>query len=377
MPESNSPPTWAYYAAYTGFFLGVSSVLATLCFYFPDILTSPDIRRVYTEQFVRTLFALLLGFGVFCLSLSLLFGYFKKLCAFGFLGVFLSLLLGGPFARLGETGSSPHALGVDWFLLSFVLTAGVLIPLERFFGRGDQSVLRPEWKTDLLYYFVSHTFVQFVLLLTTFGAGVIDSLLGYEPLKIFVRHQHLFLQVLAAIFLADIFQSLIHRLYHRVPFLWRIHQIHHSVEHMDWLAGSRLHIGEILLTRMFVLLPLILFGFSQNALNIYVVVIGVQALLAHANVLWPGGFWEHFVVMPRYHHWHHAKHKDHWDCNYAIHTPLADLLFGTKRLPKTGYPERYGILGGASVPQGFWAQTLYAFGRQYMKKTRKVSSKKP
>ncbi len=32
-----------------------------------------------------------------------------------------------------------------------------------------------------------------------------------------------------------------HRLSHTVPFLWRFHAVHHSIEEMDWLASGRLH----------------------------------------------------------------------------------------------------------------------------------------
>ena len=56
-------------------------------------------------------------------------------------------------------------------------------------------------------------------------------------------------QFLLAVFFADLAQALLHRAYHKSPWLWRFHAVHHSSRHMDWLAGSRMHIVEILLTR--------------------------------------------------------------------------------------------------------------------------------
>ena len=57
---------------------------------------------------------------------------------------------------------------------------------------------------------------------------------------------------------ADAVEYASHRAYHEVPFLWRIHAIHHSPEAMDWLSGSRLHFLEPLVTRSVVLVPVFL-----------------------------------------------------------------------------------------------------------------------
>lgn len=364
----NSPPLWAKYFAYIGGFLGMMSAIAVLCFHYPDILTSASIRKTYTEDFART--ALLWGMVATALLLipCVILGHYKKMSALGLSGLALALVMGGTGVELGERSGTQYSLGLDWFLL---VSALILVPMERFSGNSQQKILRPQWKLDLTYYFFAHAAVQFILLASTFGASVFDQFIGYDPLKNLIRSWPIFVQVIIAVLVADTSQSLIHRAYHRVPALWRLHQIHHSVEHMDWLAGSRLHIGEILITRMMVLAPLVVLGFSQEALNIYITIVGVQAVLAHANVRWPAGPWEKWIVGPRYHHWHHAKHKDHWDCNYAIHTPIIDRLIGTFRLPKKGYPEKYGILGGAAVPDGFISQHLYAIQKQHLKKAKK------
>ena len=58
------------------------------------------------------------------------------------------------------------------------------------------------------------------------------------------------------ILVADLVQYWTHRAYHEVPALWRLHAVHHSVKSMDWLAGSRQHILELILTRTLVLAPI-------------------------------------------------------------------------------------------------------------------------
>ena len=40
-----------------------------------------------------------------------------------------------------------------------------------------------------------------------------------------------------------------HRLQHNNAFLWRFHSIHHSAEHLDWLAAHREHPIDTIYTR--------------------------------------------------------------------------------------------------------------------------------
>ncbi len=65
---------------------------------------------------------------------------------------------------------------------------------------------------------------------------------------------------------ADLVQYGVHRAFHRVPALWRFHAIHHSIREMDWLAGSRLHFVDVVVTRALVVLPAFTLGFSEPAL---------------------------------------------------------------------------------------------------------------
>ena len=55
-----------------------------------------------------------------------------------------------------------------------------------------------------------------------------------------------------------------HRLSHTVPFLWRFHAVHHSIEEMDWLAAGRLHPLDQAFTQACAILPLFLLGYSRG-----------------------------------------------------------------------------------------------------------------
>jgi len=51
-----------------------------------------------------------------------------------------------------------------------------------------------------------------------------------------------------------------HKLQHKVPLLWRTHEAHHSVKDVDWLAGSRSHVLEILINQTIEYAPIVILG---------------------------------------------------------------------------------------------------------------------
>ncbi len=361
MPDQPRPRR--SYAAYASALLGLLSLFGVLCFHFPELLTSQDFRKVYTEQFARHL--LLVGLvAAFVLgTLAILRDRNKRVALTGVGAATLAVLLGGTNVQFDSIGKTPYSLGLDWFVISLFFSALVFVPMERFLGKHDLSPLRPGWRTDLAYFFMSHVLVQFILILVTASTSTIAGLAMFPSLKTAIQSLPTWGQFLIAVFVADLAQALLHRAYHNIPWLWRFHAVHHSSRAMDWLAGSRVHFVEIVLTRSAVLLPLLVLGFSASAVNAYVVLVGLQAVLAHANLGIRFGWLEYLLVLPRYHHWHHARHRDYLDVNYAIHLPLVDMLMGTFKLPKKQeeWPEEYGVMKLETVPRGILGQHLMPF----------------
>ena len=342
--------------------LGLLSLAGVLCFHFPELLTSRDFRAVYSEQFARHL--LLLGLvAAFVLgTIAILRNRDRRIALVGVVSAGLAVLLGGATVRFDPIHSTPFSLGLDWFVIALFFSALVFVPIERMMAVRPMSPLRPEWRTDLAYFFLSHVLVQFVLIAVTASTSTIAGLAKFPTVKAGIQALPLWVQFLLAVLAADLAQALLHRAYHRIPFLWRFHAVHHSSRNMDWLAGSRMHIVEILLTRSAVLLPLVVLGFAPQAVNAYVILVGIQAVVAHANLRLNFGWLEYVLVTPRYHHWHHARDAAYVDANYAIHLPLVDLLMGTFRRPSSRkWPEEYGVNQLESVPRGFWPQTWMPF----------------
>jgi sterol desaturase/sphingolipid hydroxylase (fatty acid hydroxylase superfamily) len=172
-----------------------------------------------------------------------------------------------------------------------------------------------------------------------------------------VRYIPLLLQVALIILCADFCLYWEHRLYHEVRVLWPVHAVHHSVESMDWLAGSRGHFIQVFSERAMVMVPLYLLGVDKAALDIYVSFAALQAILIHCNLGIPFGPFKYVFVTPQFHHWHHSSEKPAIDTNYSAHTVLFDRLFGTYHMPFEHWPADYGTT--VRLPRTYIGQLLY------------------
>ena len=142
-----------------------------------------------------------------------------------------------------------------------------------------------------------------------------------------------------------------HRLAHRVPCLWRLHEIHHSSETMDWLASFRQHPLEILLMTLAQNAPLVLLGIPLGAHAAVLALLKLATVFVHANIRIPEGPWSLLVATPRFHHRHHQLGGA--VRNYASLFPFIDVVFGTHtRQPATAF----GV--PRALPDGFVALLL-------------------
>ncbi|MDU6241948.1 MAG: sterol desaturase family protein, partial [Bradyrhizobium sp.] len=252
-------------------------------------------------------------------------------------------------------------LGLDWLVLDLFFTGAAFVLLEWIFPRvrPEQGPLSPGWKLDLAYFGVNHLLIGIFLVVSTHFAHDAFAWAISPSLQAHVVALPAIVRFLLVILAADAVEYISHRAYHEVPWLWRIHAVHHSPEHMDWLSGSRLHFLEPLATRALVLVPIVLLGFPQDTIFAYLIFISVQSVLIHSNIKMDVGWLRYVIVTPQFHHWHHASDAEALDKNYAAHTPLFDMLGGTWHLPKDRWPVNYGTV--KPIPGGMLGQFMHPF----------------
>lgn len=338
--------------------LGLAALGTAACFAAPDLLTTPALRAWYPLPLVRTALAAAIVLAVLLGAVSLVLRRKKTLGATALGSATLATAIWSLAPAPSGTGGT-GGLAVDVFVLNLLVYTALFVPLERLWPlRSEQPTFRAEWWTDLAWFVVSALSLQVTALLVLRPAEALAFAI-VPTVQDAVSALPLPVQFAAIVVVADVVQYWVHRACHRVPLLWRFHAIHHSATAMDWLAGSRLHTVDALLTRALVYAPLFVLGFDALAVGAYLVFVAAQATFVHANVAFRLGWLEPFLVTPRFHHWHHADAPT--DRNFAVHLPWLDRLFGTFHLPAAAWPERYGLAAPAVGPRGFWRQFAAPF----------------
>lgn len=135
--------------------------------------------------------------------------------------------------------------------------------------------------------------------------------------------------------------------------------MHHTAEHLDWLAAHREHPVDSLYTTALVNLPLFLTGIPISTLAYFAAFRGLWAIFIHSNVRLPIGPIRLLIGAPELHHWHHDR--DRFAGNYANLSPIMDLIFGTYRCPDHE-PSSFGI--EEPVQQSYIGLLWYPFRRR-------------
>jgi sterol desaturase/sphingolipid hydroxylase (fatty acid hydroxylase superfamily) len=240
-------------------------------------------------------------------------------------------------------------------IIGFAVLFLVLVPLERLFALRPQKVFRRSYLTDLTHFVVNNVFVTVGAIVLVVLAAL--PLIWLRAIDVEARFPPT-VTIPLSVVLVFVGSYWGHRLTHTVPFLWRFHSVHHSIERMDWLAAARLHPLDSAFTQAFTILPLFLLGYDGRVFAGAAVFITLLAIFQHANVRFrfPGLRW--VVNTPEWHHWHHAIDRDARNKNFGL--PIVDKLFGTAYLPKDRRPTGFGV--DEPVPQdGYLRQLAYPF----------------
>ena len=339
---------------------GIAALGVTLSLRFPGILGASELQRLHAWDGLRVALVAAMIVSFLLGTVAAVLRANKMLALIG-----LTCTLAAATLSVSGSGGAPEGdrawLGVDFFALNLLLYAAVFVPLERLFPlRPDQKVFRSQWPIDLTYFFVNSVLIEVLTVLTLRPAVLFFGWARLDTVTTTIGALPLLIQVPALLLVADFTQYWVHRAFHAWPILWRFHAIHHSTEQMDWLAGSRLHLVDVIVTRGLTYVPIFVLGFSNAALLVYVFLVAAQATFIHANVRWEFRGLRRVVATPAFHHWHHSAERDAIDRNFAVHTPVWDIAFGTYYLPDR-WPANYGLAHGSGVPARRTSQLLHPF----------------
>ncbi len=238
--------------------------------------------------------------------------------------------------------------------LSFLFLVLVFVPMERVFpAKAKQKFFRPNWVLDFSFFLGQYLLWSgWVLWALNYFDTALTSIIP-TSFQEAVLSQPFLLQAFEALILSDFLIYWGHRLQHKVDFLWRFHKVHHSAEHLDWLAAHREHPIDSIYTIGLINLPAFVMGFPLEAIAGVIAFRGIWAIYIHSNVRLPIGPLKKLIGAPELHHWHHNLDRD--TGNYANISPLMDLLFGTYVCPDHE-PEKFGI--HEKTPKNYLGQMI-------------------
>lgn len=135
---------------------------------------------------------------------------------------------------------------------------------------------------------------------------------------------------LADVLVMDLWIYAWHRANHRLPFLWRFHEVHHLDAHLDSTTAFRFHAGEVLLSA-FARVPIIMLCAIPFAhVLMFELLVLLHTVFHHANITLPAQAERRvrrIIVTPAMHRMHHHNRQRDTDSNYGTILSLWDRLF--------------------------------------------------
>ena len=234
--------------------------------------------------------------------------------------------------------------------------------------REDQKVWRDQFAQDL-FWLVFNGYYAGLLVAT--GAGWVlqqgAQVVGGWPWQDLQAVQlltgsPLWVQFAVLLVLKDLLEWCVHRLLHRVAWLWQFHKLHHSIAELDWIGNMRFHWMETIVYKSVQYIPLAMIGFGIDdfiLVHIFTILIGH---LNHANLNWSYGPLRYIFNNPKMHIWHHSKAlpaSHPYGINFGLSLSVWDYLFGTAHIPHEGRDIELGFEGDHNFPKGFLRQVTY------------------
>jgi sterol desaturase/sphingolipid hydroxylase (fatty acid hydroxylase superfamily) len=225
----------------------------------------------------------------------------------------------------GASGRTSLALGLAAFL-AFLFVCEQLVPLRR--GR------RPLFARLVVNVCVSASAFATSLIVVRPAALAVLQRTSDRPFGlVHVLPMPAAARLVASFLLMDLTFYWWHAANHRVPFLWRFHNVHHIDPDLDVSTAFRFHFGEVLLSTAFRALQIAAIGVSAPAFAAYELAFQANTLFHHSNVRLPlrlERLLNLVLVTPRMHGTHHSQVRAEATSNYSVVFSWWDRLHGTR-----------------------------------------------
>jgi sterol desaturase/sphingolipid hydroxylase (fatty acid hydroxylase superfamily) len=198
---------------------------------------------------------------------------------------------------------------------------------------------RSRWPSNLGMVVVDGLVVRLLVPAAAVGASLYAA--GHGIGLFHVLNLRLSVAVLLGFLILDLVIYGQHVIFHHVPWLWRLHRMHHADLDIDVTTGFRFHPFEILISLAIKIATVMALGIPPVGVFIFEVVLNATSLFNHSNVAMPA--WldrlvRLVLVTPDMHRVHHSIMRGETDSNFGFNLPWWDRLFRTyRREPQAGH----------------------------------------
>jgi exosortase len=228
------------------------------------------------------------------------------------------------------------------YQLVFLGTAVSLVLLERVRALQRQRVQIARLWTSNIGLFIIGSVVDTLVL----PVGIYAFALHQAPGFVSRLGLSFAVELLLTFLVLDLWRYWEHRFFHRIPWLWRVHLVHHSDTQIDVTTSERHHPLEYILGTVVMMALIAALGLPAAAVGVYLLAATVVALYSHANLrLDPSldRLLRRVVVTPSQHAVHHSDLQRETDSNYGSVLTVWDRWFGTYVDPQDARIPRFGL----------------------------------
>jgi len=245
------------------------------------------------------------------------------------------------------------------WLLSLALIL-ILVPFERLFPRVKRKP--PEHRILIIFTLAIFSYAAVWLFKNSIYFDTISLFLNVQIFSIAKVEMPIAIIYVISLLLIDLMVFTFHFLSHKIVFLWKLHSVHHSDEHVDAKTGILHHPVETLASFIFVLFFAVILGVPLIALVLYVGVATVHNLFSHANIALPTSLdrtLRLIIVTPDMHRTHHSVDHREGNSNFGQIFSFWDRLLGTYAAhPSTGEDKLIMGLAANEKPKAFTIKGL-------------------
>ena len=227
-----------------------------------------------------------------------------------------------------------------WIAIALTLGLQVIVP-----ANANQKILNRGFAEDFVW-FVYEAVLHAIVIVTY--VDLLTRLYGRYASRLTISsltQMPGWFRFLVAILLVDFLYWLQHYLHHKIPFLWKLHALHHSQTELNFFTDFRYHVLEYLARHTVLIVPLLILKIDPPVIASVAIMQRWYSRFYHGNIRTNLGVLRYLLVTPQSHRIHHSIYRQHANQNFGATFSIWDYLFGTASRDHQSYPAT-GIIDG-------------------------------